>query len=78
MIPARVNGRIRATRVRVVDKEGAELGVFPLGAALSLARDRREDLIEIGPEEEPLLCQVMDYGEYRWRLQQQQKDRAHD
>ena len=78
MIQARVNGKIRATQVRIVDKEGEELGVFPLGEALSLAQDRSEDLIEIGPDEDPPLCKVMDYGEYRWRLLPGEKDRAHD
>jgi len=76
MIPTRVNGRIKAKEVRVVDKTGNELGVFPLADALNLARNRNEDLIEIGPDEEPPLCRVMDYGEYRWQLQQKQKGRA--
>jgi translation initiation factor IF-3 len=78
MLQSRVNGRIRAKNVRVVDKAGDELGVFSLTEALNLAQGRREDLVEIGPEEEPPLCQVIDYGEYRWRLQEQQKGRAHD
>src|SRR5439155_21650721 len=38
----------------------------------------RAGWIEVDPEEEPPVCQIMDYGEYRWRLQQIQKDRAHD
>ena len=78
MIQARVNGRIKVRKVRVVDKVGDALGVFRLPDALKLAQSRSEDLIEIGPEEEPPLCQVMDYGEYRWRLQQIERDRAHD
>jgi len=78
MITARVNGRIKAARVRVIDREGADLGIFALREALEMAQGRSEDLIEIGPEDEPPLCQVMDYGEYRWRIQEQQKDRAHD
>jgi len=49
-----------------------------LAEALRLAQNRNEDLIEVDPEEEPPVCQIMDYGEYRWRLQKIQKDRAHD
>jgi len=78
MIQPRVNGTIKAKVVRVADKTDNHLGVFSLADALNLARSRGEDLIEIGPDEEPPLCKVMDFGEYRWQLQQIQKDRAHD
>jgi len=78
MISDRVNGRIRARQVRVIDKTGNQLGVFSLADALKLAQSRSEDLIEIDSEEVPPVCQVMDYGEYRWRMQQIQKDRTHD
>ena len=78
MTEARVNGRISATRVRVVDEAGEDLGVFSLGDALNLAQSQSEDLIEIDSEEDPPVCQVMDYGKYRWRLQQREKDREHD
>jgi translation initiation factor IF-3 len=75
MTLARVNHRITAKEVRVIDKAGDDLGVFSLADALNLAVSRGEDLIEIGPEEKPPLCQVMDYGQYRWQMQ---RDRKHD
>jgi translation initiation factor IF-3 len=78
MMLARVNGRITATSVRVVDEAGLELGRLSIAEALNLARSRNVDLIEIDPEAEPPTCQVIDYGLYRWRLQQAQHDRAHD
>ena len=77
MLP-RINGKISAKQVRIVDESGNELGVFSLADALSLARSRGDDLIEIEAEEEPPLCRVMDYGKYRWQLQQAQNDRAHE
>ena len=61
MISDRVNGRIRARQVRVIDKTGNQLGVFSLADALKLAQSRSEDLIEIDSEEVPPVCQVMDY-----------------
>lgn len=75
MIYARVNGNITAKEVRVVDEDGNSLGILALKQALDLARSRGEDLIEIGPDDTPPLCQVMDYGKYRWRLQQARNDR---
>ena len=78
MMPARVNGKITATRVRLIDDAGGELGVLTLERALDLARSRCEDLVEVGPDDTPPLCQLIDYGKYRWRLQQAREDRKHD
>jgi len=78
MMPARVNGKITATRVRLIDDAGGELGVLTLERALDLARSRGEDLVEVGPDDTPPLCQLIDYGKYRWRLQQALEDRKHD
>ena len=62
MMLARVNGKITATRVRVVDEAGLELACLSIAEALHLARSRNEDLVEIDPEAEPPTCQVIDYG----------------
>ena len=78
MMQARVNGRITAREVRVIDDSGGELGVLALSQALDLARSRGVDLIEVGPDDTPPLCQIMDYGKFRWQLQQARKDREHD
>ena len=78
MMPARVNGKITATQVRLIDDAGGELGVLTLERALDLARSRGEDLVEVGPDDTPPLCQLIDYGKYRWRLQQALEDRKHD
>ena len=78
MMPARVNGKITATRVRLIDDAGGELGVLTLERALDLARSRGEDLVEVGPDETPPLCQLIDYGKYRWRLQQAPEARKRD
>jgi len=78
MMPARVNGKITATRVRLIDDAGGELGVLTLERALDLALSRGEDLVEVGPDDTPPLCQLIDYGKYRWRLQQAREDRKHD
>ena len=65
---ARVNLQILAPELRVVSEDGMDLGVFSREQALEMARRRREDLVEIGPEELPPVCQMIDYGKYRYRL----------
>ena len=78
MMPARVNGKITGTQVRLIDDAGGELGVLTLEHALDLARSRGEDLVEVGPDDTPPLCQVIDYGKYRWRIEQAREARKHD
>jgi len=50
-----------------------QLGVMPTYEALSLARDRGVDLIEISPGSAPPVCRLDDYG--RLRYEQNKKDR---
>jgi translation initiation factor IF-3 len=73
----RVNGKITAKEVRVVSEDGSDLGVLSISDAFKLVASRREDLVEIGPETVPPLCQVIDYGKYRYRwLQAERKKRG--
>ena len=65
----RVNGQIRATEVRVVTEDGADLGIYPFPDACRLAQERSLDLIEIGPSEQPPRCCLMDYGRYQYQQQ---------
>ncbi|WP_075335893.1 translation initiation factor IF-3 [Archangium gephyra] len=62
----RTNRRIRAREVRVVGSDGAQLGVMPLEAALTLARNEGLDLVEISPMAQPPVCKVMDYGKFKY------------
>lgn len=60
----RTNNQIRAKEVRVLDSEGANLGVMPIEDALSMARNKGIDLIEINSQAVPPICKIMDYGKY--------------
>ncbi len=46
--------------------DGAQLGVMPLEAALTLARNEGLDLVEISPMAQPPVCKVMDYGKFKY------------
>jgi translation initiation factor IF-3 len=64
----RINERIRAREVRVIDEEGAQLGVMQPFEALRLARERGLDLVEISPTADPPVCKITDYGKYQYQL----------
>src|SRR5467141_5295303 len=70
----RINERIRAREVRVVDEEGAQLGVMQPFEAMRLARERGLDLVEISPTADPPVCKITDYGKYLY----QQNKKAHE
>jgi translation initiation factor IF-3 len=62
----RVNERIRAREVRLIDENGDMMGVMSPMRALDIARDRDLDLVEISPNAMPPVCKLMDYGRYKY------------
>src|SRR5436309_12472927 len=60
----RVNDRIRAKEIRVIDEQGNQLGVMIPQMALDLARERGYDLVEVSPTAVPPVCRIMDYGQF--------------
>jgi translation initiation factor IF-3 len=70
----RVNGKIRAREVRVVDAEGKQLGVMPTSEAIGLARSRGVDLVEIAPQAEPPVCKLVEYGKFKYEQSKRDKE----
>jgi translation initiation factor IF-3 len=70
----RVNGKIRAREVRVIDADKKMLGVMPLGDAIRLAQNKAVDLVEIAPNATPPVCRLIAFGKYRYELAKQEKE----
>ncbi|MFO1463675.1 MAG: translation initiation factor IF-3 [bacterium] len=70
----RVNRRIRAPEVRLIDADGKQLGVFIASKAVELAENQGLDLVEISPNASPPVCKIMDYGKYKYELTKKQKE----
>jgi translation initiation factor IF-3 len=68
----RVNRRIRAPEVRVIDPDGEQLGIMTVDDALERAEGFGLDLVEVAPTARPPVCRIMDYGKYKY----QQKKRT--
>lgn len=62
----RTNEQIRAPRVLLIDEEGNKLGQFQPSDALSLAKERGLDLVEVAPNARPPVCRIADYGRMRY------------
>ena len=69
----RVNERIRVPEVRLIDDQGAQVGVLKTPEALRFAQERDLDLVEVAPEARPPVCRVLDYSKYKYELAQKQK-----
>jgi translation initiation factor IF-3 len=62
----RINRNIRAKEVRLIDPEGAQVGVVSLARALAAASENGLDLVEISPNANPPVCKIMDYGRFKY------------
>jgi translation initiation factor IF-3 len=70
----RVNQMIRIPQVRVVDEEGAQLGVMPTPQALEMAQERGLDLVEVAPMAAPPVVKFLDFGQYKYELTKREKE----
>ncbi len=69
----RINNQIRASELRVLDQENKNLGILSIKDALELAQSKGMDLIEIGPNANPPLAKVMDFGKYQYEASKKLK-----
>src|SRR6188472_4743495 len=65
---------IRIPQVRVVDEEGAQLGVMPTPKALEMAQERGLDLVEVAPMAAPPVVKFLDFGQYKYDLIKREKE----
>jgi translation initiation factor IF-3 len=70
----RINGKIRAREVRVLDDSRQQLGVMSLNDALRLARSKDLDLIEIAANADPPVCRIVDYGKFLYEESKRGKE----
>ncbi len=72
----RINERIRAPEIRVIDENGVQLGIMAPSEALRLARERDLDLVEVAPNAKPPVCRFLDFGKYQYE-QAKRERQAH-
>jgi len=67
----RCNEQIRAPEIRVIDDEGANLGVMPTDEAIKRAQEKELDLVEVHPKAEPPIAKIMDYGQFKYQKEKE-------
>lgn len=71
---SRINENIRASKVRLVNVDGEQLGIKDKKEALSIARDNGLDLVEVAEKAKPPVCRIMDYSKHKYEIAQREKE----
>ncbi len=69
----KINEKITASEVRVIDAEGKNIGVFPTSEAIEMARSREMDLVEINPKIDPPVAQILEYGHFKYQKEKEMR-----
>jgi translation initiation factor IF-3 len=69
----RINENIRVPQVRLVDEDGAQIGIKSTSEALEYAYSKGLDLVEVAAQASPPVARVMDYGKYKYEQEQKAK-----
>ena len=63
----RVNRRIRADEVRVIrGEDSTESVVMSIRDAIDMAEGEGLDLVEVGPNQSPPVCRILDYSRFKY------------
>ncbi len=69
----RINEKIRVPEVRLIDENGGQIGVVKTSDAITMAREREVDLVEVAAQASPPVARLMDFGKFKY--EQSKKDR---
>lgn len=70
----KVNEQIRVRQVRLIGGDGQQQGIVDTREAIQRARDEDLDLVLVGESAQPPVAKILDYGKYRYEMQQQAKE----
>lgn len=70
-----INNQIRASKVRIIDDQGKNLGIFSLEEALKMAKERNLDLIQITDKADPPVCRIFDYGKFLYQIKKKEREK---
>ena len=70
----RVNERIFALSLRVLDAEGKQIGVLSKFEALQEARSQGLDLVEVAPMAKPPVAKIVDYKKFLYQEEKKKRE----
>src|SRR5690625_1723529 len=69
-----VNEQIRSKEVRLIGKDGEQMGVISRDEDLSRSEQEELDLVLVSPNAKPPVPRIIDYGKYRYEQQKREKE----
>ncbi|MEM9553737.1 MAG: translation initiation factor IF-3 [Acidobacteriota bacterium] len=70
----RINHRIRKSPVRLIGHDGEQVGIVPIEDARKRAKDVGLDLVEVGPNADPPVVKIMDWGKAKFEREKKAKE----
>jgi len=67
----KINREIRAPQVRLIGKDGKQVGVVAITEAQAQAK---LDLVEISPNANPPVCKIVDYGKLCYQMTKKERE----
>jgi translation initiation factor IF-3 len=69
-----INERIRYPQIRVVDTDGAQLGIMAPRDALKIAEEKDLDLVLVSDKADPPVCRIMNYGKFKFEQEKKARE----
>lgn len=70
----KLNQRINAVQLRVLDAQGLQIGVLTRQEALNLAQEQEMDLVEIAPMANPPVAKIIDFKKFLYQQEKKKKE----
>lgn len=70
----RINERITAKELRVLDSDNKQVGLLSREEALSAAREQQVDLVEIAPLATPPVAKLIDYKKFLYQVEKRKRE----
>jgi translation initiation factor IF-3 len=69
-----MNNGIRKSPVRLIDQNGGQVGIVTVEEARQRAKDVGLDLVEVGPNADPPVVRILDWGKIRYEKEKQARE----
>lgn len=70
----RINKAIRKSPVRLISSDGSQIGIVPIEEARERAEEENLDLVEVGPDADPPVVRILDWGKMKYEKEKQARE----
>ncbi len=71
----RLNNKITAPKVCLINEKGEHFGNVDINKALEMAQKKGLDLVEIGPKANPPVVKILDFGQFKYDSKRKDREK---